>query len=404
MNPPRRTGSFRTLLLLAFGLLAAALLAPAAANAATKVGELYTQSNDPTDNMLLAFDRFTDGTIAPAGSFSTGGSGEGSWAPGCSPHPFSDTCAITDSQGSVATTVAGGTVFVANAGSNTISSFRVSPTRGPSFVAQIPSGGDFPQSLTIHGNELYVLNEHSNNIVGFKFTSSGRMTKIPGSSQNLVTTASVESPGAVGAEVGFSLTGSTLVVTERATSLIDTFPVKHGVAQPPIANTSAEPTPFGFTFDAFNHLLVTDAGDGSADGFTSVYGLTLSHTLTTLDPGESTGGRAPCWIVVTPDQRFAYVTNTIDKTIAEYSNSPSGRIRLLGTVSIAGAGSGMAQFPTDIAISRDGRYVYTIVPSVFAGNTSFIEGFKVSPLTGKLTFVTATDQNLPIGISGLTAS
>ena len=107
--------------------------------------------------------------------------------------------------------------------------------------------------------------------------------------------------------------------------------------------------------------------------------------------------------MVTPDQRFAYVTNTIDKTIAEYSNSPSGRIRLLGTVPIAGAGSGMAQFPTDIAISRDGRYVYTIVPSVFAGNTSFIEGFKVSPLTGKLTFVTATDQNLPIGISGLAA-
>ena len=276
MNPPRRTGSFRTLLLLAFGLLAAALLAPAAANAATKVGELYTQSNDPTDNMLLAFDRFTDGTIAPAGSFSTGGSGEGSWAPGCSPDPFSDTCAITDSQGSVATTVAGGTVFVANAGSNTISSFRVSPTRGPSLVAQIPSGGDFPQSLTIHGNELYVLNEHSNNIVGFKFTSSGRMTKIPGSSQNLVTTASVDSPGAVGAEVGFSLTGSTLVVTERATSLIDTFPVKHGVAQPPIANTSAEPTPFGFTFDAFNHLLVTDAGDGSADGSPPSTALTSS--------------------------------------------------------------------------------------------------------------------------------
>jgi len=415
MNAPTRTGSFRTLLLIAFGLLAAALLAPAAANAATKVGELYTQSNDPIDNHLISLSRFTDGTLAPDQDVSTGGTGAGSFAFGCAGPGGAGgppACPITDTQGSVALTVGGGLVFVTNAGSDTISSFRVSPTRGLSLVQQIDSDGVRPSSLTIHGNELYVLNEDSANIVGFEFTTSGKLTEIPNSSQDLITAPGTPDPspplppgitGPVPAEVGFSHTGSTLVVTERATGIIDTFPVKHGVAQPAIANTSAAPTPFGFTFDAFNHLLVTDAGDGMTNGFTSAYSLSSASKLSTLTAAESTGGVAPCWIVVTPDSRFAYVTNTVTKSIAEYSVSSAGRLRLLGIVPIEDTEGGPAQFPTDIAISRDGRYVYTIVPSVFDGDISFIEGFKVSPLTGKLTFLTETEQNLPIGISGLAA-
>jgi 6-phosphogluconolactonase len=414
MNAPLRTSSFRALSLIAFTLLASALVAPAAANAATKVGELYTQSNDTTDNQLISFSRYADGTLAPDQSVSTGGVGEGSLAFGCAGPGGAGgppACPITDSQGSVAITAAGGLVFVTNAGSDSISSFRVSPTRGLSFVAQIDSGGDFPQSLTIHGNLLYVLNEHSGNIDGFEFTTAGKMKEIPGSNVGLVTDPSAPAPspplppgitGAVAAEVGFNQTGSVLIVTERATGLIDTFPVKHGVAQAPTGRPSAAPTPFGFTYDAFNHLLVTDAGDGMTPGFTSDYAVASSGALTTLTAAESTGGVAPCWIVVTPDSRFAYVTNTVTKTIAEYSNSPSGRLRLLGVVPIEDTEAGMAQFPTDIAISRDGRYVYAIVPSVFDTDNSFIEGFKVG-LTGKLTFLTETEQNLPIGLSGLAA-
>jgi 6-phosphogluconolactonase (cycloisomerase 2 family) len=414
MNAPTRTSSFRTLSLTACALLGAALLTPAAASAATKVGELYTQSNDLVDNQLISFSRFSDGTLAPDQSVSTGGQGLGSLAFGCAGPGGSGgppACPITDTQGSVAITAAGGLVFVTNGGSDTISSFRVSPTRGLSLVQQIDSGGDRPSSLTIHGNVLYVLDEDSGNIDGFKFTTSGKMTEIPGSNQDLITAPGTPDPspplppgitGAVPAEVGFSHTGSTLVVTERATGLIDTFPVKNGVAQPATGQPSAAPTPFGFTFDAFNHLLVTDAGDGMTDGFTSSYSLSSGGTLTTLDAAESTDGVAPCWIVVTPDSRFAYVTNTVTKSIAEYSVAASGRLRLLGIVPIEDTEAGMAQFPTDIAISRDGRYVYTIVPSVFDTDNSFIEGFKVG-VTGKLTFLTETDQNLPIGISGLAA-
>ncbi|MCA1682972.1 MAG: beta-propeller fold lactonase family protein [Actinobacteria bacterium] len=414
MTAPTRTASLRRLTLVGSALISVALLTPSAASAAANVGAVYTQSNDPVNNQVIAFDRNSSGLLTEAQRISTGGKGEGSLAFGCAgPGGIGGppACPITDSQGSVAITLAGGLVFVTNAGSDTISSFRVSPTRGLTLVGQISSGGDFPQSLTLHGRYLYVLNEHSGNIDGFKFTTSGKMTEIPGSSQALVTPPNQPDPspplppnikGAVAAEVGFDHTGSSLAVTERATGLIDIFPVKHGRAGPPVGHPSAAPTPFGFTYDHFNHLLVTDAGDGMTNGFTSSYVETSAGGLKTLDPAESTDGVAPCWIVVTPDNRFAYVTNTVTKTIAEYGVSSTGQLTLLGIVPIENTENGPAQFPTDIAISRDGRFVYTIVPSVFDGNISFIAAFRVG-FDGQLTFLTETPQNLPIGISGLAA-
>lgn len=408
MPEPMRSFSFRRLSLVAFALLGAALLAPSAASAASVVGAVYTQSNDVTDNQVIAFNRLSDGTLSFSQSVSTGGTGQGSRAFGCAPSP-ADTCPITDSQGSVAITPAGGLVFVTNAGSDTISAFRVSPTRGLTLVAQVGSGGDYPQSLTLHGNVLYVLNEDSANIDGFKFTTAGRLTEIPGTNQPLISDPGIVLTGPLSgfigpfaAEVGFSHTGSTLVVTERGTGIIDTFPVKSGRAGPAIANTSSEPTPFGFAFDAYNHALVTDAFDGVSNGFVSSYSVSSKSILTPLTVGESTDGVAPCWVVVTPDSRHAYVTNTVTKTIAEYSVSPTGVLRLLGTVDVPDTENGPAQFPTDIAISRDGRFVYTIVPSVFDTDNSFISGFRVG-LTGRLTFLTETEQNLPIGLSGLVA-
>lgn len=408
MSEPVRSFSFRRLSLVAFALLGAALLAPSAASAASAVGAVYTQSNNTTDNQVIAFDRLSDGTLSFSQSVSTGGVGAGTRAFGCAPSP-ADTCPILDSQGSVAITPAGGLVFVTNAGDGSISSFRVSPTRGLSLVSNVPSGGDFPQSITIHGNVLYVLNEDSANIDGFKFTTAGKLTEIPGTNQPLISPPGIVLGGPLtgfvgpfAAEVGFSHTGSTLVVTERGTGIIDTFPVKSGKAGPAISNMSSEPTPFGFAFDIYNHALVTDAFDGMSNGFVSSYSVSSKSILTPLDAGESTDGVAPCWIAVTPDSRFAYVTNTVTKSIAEYSVSPAGRLRLLGIVPIEDTEAGMAQFPTDIAISRDGRFVYTAIPSVFDTDNSFIETFRVG-ISGRLTFLSETEQNLPIGLSGLAA-
>ena len=72
-------------------------------------------------------------------------------------------CPSLDSQDAIASSSNGKLLFAVNAGSNTVSSFRVT-RHGAQLVGQVSSGGMFPNSLTVHGNLLYVLNSNSLNI------------------------------------------------------------------------------------------------------------------------------------------------------------------------------------------------------------------------------------------------
>jgi 6-phosphogluconolactonase len=93
-------------------------------------------------------------------------------------------CRSLDSQDAIASTPNGKLLFAVNAGSNTVSSFRVT-RHGAQLVGQVSSGGQFPNSLTVHGNLLYMLNSNSLNIQGLSFSSSGVLTPISGSSRPL---------------------------------------------------------------------------------------------------------------------------------------------------------------------------------------------------------------------------
>ena len=74
-------------------------------------------------------------------------------------------CPSLDSQDAIALTPNGKFLFAVNAGSNTVSSFKVT-RHGVALVNQVSSGGAFPDSLTVHGNLVYVLNANSLNIQG----------------------------------------------------------------------------------------------------------------------------------------------------------------------------------------------------------------------------------------------
>jgi 6-phosphogluconolactonase (cycloisomerase 2 family) len=50
-------------------------------------------------------------------------------------------------------------------------------------VDTIDSGGTEPISLTQSGHLLYVLNEDSGNIAGFRFSDDGDLSSVPHSSQ-----------------------------------------------------------------------------------------------------------------------------------------------------------------------------------------------------------------------------
>src|SRR5919204_5652286 len=80
-------------------------------------GVVFVQTNQQSGNQIDVFDRGSDGRLTLAGTYATGGNG-GAAAPGTE----SDRLA---SQGSLALTPSGKTLIAVNAGSDTVSSFRV---------------------------------------------------------------------------------------------------------------------------------------------------------------------------------------------------------------------------------------------------------------------------------------
>ena len=65
-----------------------------------------------------------------------------------------------------------------------------------------------------------------------------------------------------------------------------------------------------------------------------------------------------CWVALTKDDRFAYVTNFGDGTVSSYEIAANRSLRLRDPVA-ASAGQGEKGI-RDEAISRDGRYLYAI--------------------------------------------
>jgi 6-phosphogluconolactonase (cycloisomerase 2 family) len=359
------------------------------------VGTAYTQTNDPAGNRLIVFARLSDGTLKQVQTVKTGGLGGQQDQPGCP-----GACPILDTQGEIASTPDEHLVFAVNAGSDSITSFLQTPF-GLIPIDRISSGGDFPNSLTVHGNTLYVLNSNSGTIKGFKFGPLGFMVPIPGSTQSLVGNPPPEST--VNArQIGFDNTGRVLVVSVLGGNMIETFKVDAFGRAGPIANSRApqQPLPFGFAFDPKNRLVMSEVTSLTAFGNVSTYSLnTNTAALSNID-SEPTGAAAPCWVVVTKDGRYTFVVNTgggAPADISRYRLGNDGSLTSLG----ANTGPNGAEFArTDEDLSRDSRFLYVLNPGIFAGDVSKIDEYKVGN-DGSLTLIGATPANLPAGISGL---
>ena len=161
------------------------------------------------------------------------------------------------------------------------------------------------------------------------------------------------------AQIGFTPDGSVLVVTEKATNKIVTFAVdRHGVPSDARAQDSAGPTPFGFAFGKRDQLFVSEAFGGAENASaTSSYDIDRNGVLTAISPSVGTNQTAACWVVVTPNGRFAYVTNTGSGSISGYSIDFDGMIELLdadGRTAVTGDGSA----PIDLALTDSGRFLY----------------------------------------------
>ena len=122
------------------------------------VSRVYTASNQPNNEVNVYERDLHTGKLSFFGSVPTGG--DGSQLSGPNPDNDPDPPAPVDdplaSTGSVK--VAGKCLLVVNAGSNEISSFRISEQNGLDFVQKISSGGTFPVSIAEREGLVYVLN------------------------------------------------------------------------------------------------------------------------------------------------------------------------------------------------------------------------------------------------------
>jgi 6-phosphogluconolactonase (cycloisomerase 2 family) len=316
-------------------------------------GAVYVLSNQQDGNRLLVLNRDNQGGIALAGSVATGGLGTGSGL---------------GSQGALILGQGRRVLYAVNAGDHTISTFWLG-RQGPQMVQVVDSGGLVPISLTARDDTLYVLNNGAaaqgvDQVTGFAIDEQTRqLSLLPGSTRGL-------SAGNVGpAQVSFGQGGKVLVVTEKNTSMIDTFLVgRDGYAGGFQAQASSGMEPFGFSFSNKGFLIVSEAF-GGASGASDVSSYRVDRQtglIHVISPSVATQQTAACWIAVTRDGKYAYSSNTGSGTITGFRVDGQGGLTRLNDDGVTGVTGGG---PADSATVGN-RYLYVLSHSQGAGKVS----------------------------------
>jgi 6-phosphogluconolactonase len=301
-------------------------------------GAVFTMTNSPTENAILAYEIGPGGSLIPAGTFGTHGVGTGT--------------SLADAD-SVVLASDHHWLFVVNAGSNSVSLFHVNPLGGGqpilTFTERISSHGVLPVSVAASGHFVYVLNAGTSvtpgNIFGFFIGDHGLLLPLPGSSRSLSTNASTAP-----AQIAFNPSGNVLVVSEKNTSVLDTYVVNgQGYASGPIVTSSNGATPYGFTFGRDGSLIVSDAAESALTSYT----VHASGALTVKTPALTDGQAAACWVATVDGGQFAFAMNAHNDTISTFHVGARGGLTLLEPVA---ATTGAADTDTAVGGSQ-GQYL-----------------------------------------------
>jgi 6-phosphogluconolactonase (cycloisomerase 2 family) len=327
---------------------------------------VYTQTNSAAGNAVQVLARGDDGRLVPAGSYATGGLG---------------TSAGLGSQGAVALSDNGRVLLAVDAGSNDVAAFRVE-RGGLQLVGRVPSRGVFPVSVAVHGHDAYVLNAGGvANVAVFRLSDKGVLTP------RFVGRAPLSTLNAGAAQVAVAPSGKALVVTEKATSQLETFPLRRGIPGDPVVTPSSGPTPFGFAFDRRGTAVVSEASNSTA----SSYRLARDGGLRLISASVPTLQGAACWVAITPDGRFAYTGNAATGSITGFAIARDGALTRLA----ADGRSASTPRPNDLAIA--GGYLYAINP-----NVGTVTAYRIAA-DGSLDALPAV-TGLPTGLAGLAAA
>src|SRR5262245_47473291 len=156
----------RVVLLVASLALFLSLPAAAASAQAGNSGLVYVMTNQAAGNSIVQLLRSPDGSLTRAREVSTGGLGSGG------------TLDPLVSQDSLVLSNGGRFLLAVNAGSDEISVLGAGK-KGLTLLDKAPSGGDFPNSIALFEDLVYVINAHgSPNVTGFRLGHDGSLEAI----------------------------------------------------------------------------------------------------------------------------------------------------------------------------------------------------------------------------------
>ncbi len=371
-------------------------------------GAVYTMTNAVDGNEVAAFVRAGNGRLTSIGNFSTNGLGstEFDGGEGLDPLISADSIIVSEDQRFL---------FAVNAGSDTVSSFRINRDFSLTLADTVDSGGVGPNSLAISGSRLFVSNidrdglalgepgttrgepNDEGNVTGFWVSSSGQMRPISGSTIELDNRP---------ANIGFSATGSRLIITSitagsaalpgpNAANSVVVYGVNRrgrvsrmlGAATgTQVGNAEGRNLGSAIDFDTTvvgnrEFVVVTEAREFNAEGAppalpalqagsVSVYELNRDGSLTstvddfaigdpTASPFDGASQLTTCWIDFGRDGRTFFVSNAINASISSFRLRGDGTLRLLDEV----AAQGVSGFSTG----------GTTGPEVFGTTDGFID-------------------------------
>jgi 6-phosphogluconolactonase (cycloisomerase 2 family) len=358
-------------------------------------GELYAQgdfvyTNNDVDgpNTVSGFSADSNGTLTQvSGSpFLTGGMGSGGGAFAAN-----------------RIRVLGNFLFTSNSRSADISVFTINPTTGKlglvagsPFPAQVFGGNGISLALTTGGKFLFAAGVDSNTIKAFGVSSNGALTPL--------VAPPIPSGGSVLLGINVSPDNKFLAVTHAfpfSLSAVQMFSIGADgsltqLAGAPFHVGGVEAT--SVEFNCASNLLFV--GQHSGLPTTDVVSVASNGMLTPI-PGtpfiQTTGnlGNSAQVVLLSPDERFLFVSNQFSNTVTVWSVAPNGSLALVPGSSFWCGGNNSFRIPAGMATNKTGTLLF-VATDHFGSSSRAVSVFRID-VTGFLTLVPGSPFNVGQG-------
>ena len=310
----------------------------ASAQSANGTGAVFVMTNAADKNEIIAYARDASGNLAGGERYETGGRGSGGLI------------APLGSQGALTLSLDHTILFAVNAGSGTVSVFRVRNSR-LFLIDEVTAAGSEPVAVAQRGNLVYVLDAGGQgSVTGYRLQLDGTLRQIENSTAFLTPFGGGSGAGSL----SISPNGRFLLVTERVANTVDAFPINaDGTLGTEVTTPSLAPEAFAGEFAPSGFAVVAQSS-----GSVTSYSLGANGAYTAISANVPTEGDATCWIIVTPNGKYLFTSNTASANISGFSISATGALTPIGSTVVGAFPAG--SFNLDLATSSDGRFLYTI--------------------------------------------